>query len=278
LAASIGRHGVKQPILVRERLATVFCEKAPEARVPCEGHERYVFDIIAGERRFRASKIAGLSTIPAIVEDLSDDASEEIAITENVARTDLNPMEEGRAYETLRRRGLDDDEIARRVGVGPETVARRIDLLRLAPELQALVESGQMRSGVAWNLSRLPSEDQFRAMREILKNGLDLAQTGALVSRLIAGEDQTSMFSDVDAPTRTKAAQDARQRLETAIGRAVDAVNAAIDPTTLELIPEAIRGDEQLLYQQLELLERSIRKLQSDVRLAVASGYGERLL
>lgn len=278
LAASIRQHGVKSPLLVRERLATVFCEDHPGKRTACQGHERYVFDIVAGERRYRAAKIAGLETVPVLVEDLSDADAEEIAILENVARQDLNPMEEARAYAALTSRGMEEEDIARRVGCNPSTVRRRIRLLNLAVVVQELVEKGQLQVSVAEQVARLDGEAQHKALQEAIRNGYDSNQARAYVDRVIEHESQSSMFSDAEAPERDAAARDARARLETAIDKAVAAIGAALDPKTLTVLPAAVSGDEDLIEQRLAMLELSVKRLRRGVRVAMAQGRVDRLL
>lgn len=131
LASSIRSRGVIQPIILEER-----------------NDERY--RIVAGERRYRAAKLAGLATVPAIVRPFSEDEKYEIALIENIQREDLNPIEEANGYQTIMDRyGLTQDEIAHRLGKKRSTVANSIRLLRLSEEIQAALIDGRITAGHA---------------------------------------------------------------------------------------------------------------------------------
>jgi ParB family chromosome partitioning protein len=132
LAASIRRHGVLQPLLVSE-----------------DGPDHYL--IVTGERRWRAAKKAGLASVPAVIRERLEDAEQlELALVENLQRRDLTPLEEARAFDHLRSSlGLTQAEIAARVAMDRSTVANALRLLKLAPEIQHLVESGQVSAGHA---------------------------------------------------------------------------------------------------------------------------------
>jgi len=131
LADSIAEHGVIQPIIV--------CESGDGS-----------YDIIAGERRTRAARLAGLSEIPAIVRDYSDRGRLEVSLVENIQRSDLNPMEEALAYKNLMDfSGLSQEELAARVGKNRSTVANSLRLLRLSPEMRASLETGLLSPGHA---------------------------------------------------------------------------------------------------------------------------------
>ena len=135
LAASIGQHGVLQPLLVSEREPG-----------------RYV--LIAGERRWRAARSAGLREVPAVIrERLEEDHLLELALVENLQRSDLTPLEEARAYEQLRSElGLSQAEIAGRVGINRSTVANTLRLLKLPVAVQQMVERGELSAGHARTL------------------------------------------------------------------------------------------------------------------------------
>lgn len=163
LAASIKEHGLIQPILVRKR---------------SQGYE-----IIAGERRWRAAQRAGLKTIDLIVKDLSDPDSFVVALIENIQRDDLNPIELAKAYRQLiDERKMTQDEVADLVGKDRSTVANSLRLMKLPVEVQRQVVAGALSMGHARALLALESEDAMVKMsREILKRGLSVRQVEKLV-------------------------------------------------------------------------------------------------
>jgi ParB family chromosome partitioning protein len=162
LAGSIKQHGVIQPIVVR----------------PMKGaHDCY--EIIAGERRRRAAKLAGLHEVPIVPADVTDSDALEIAIIENVQREDLNPMEEAQGYHALAdefKRSQDD--IARIVGKSRSHVANMMRLTKLPAEVQAYISSGQLSAGHARALIGVP--DPLAAAKRIVEEGLNVRQTEAL--------------------------------------------------------------------------------------------------
>lgn len=153
LAASIKQHGIVQPVIVTQ-----------------EG-DRYT--LVAGERRWRAARLAGLAAIPAIVRSLDAQALTEIALIENLQREDLSPIEEAHAYQALQEEfNLTQAEIAERVGKSRSQIANTLRLLLLHPEVQALVASGELSMGHAKLLLSLASmEDQRRFARQAVEHG-----------------------------------------------------------------------------------------------------------
>ncbi len=141
LTASILRHGVLQPLLVSE-----------------DGPDRYL--IITGERRWRAARKAGLRAVPAVIRERLETADQlELALVENLQRRDLTPLEEARALDSMRSSlGLTQAEIAERVAMDRSTVANALRLLKLAPEIQTLVEEGQLTAGHARTLLAFADE------------------------------------------------------------------------------------------------------------------------
>ncbi len=162
LADSIEEHGVFQPIIVKRSI---------------KGYE-----IIAGERRFRASKMAGKSTIPAIVRDFSDEEMMEIALLENLQREDLNAIEEAMAYRTLQERlGLTQEELAKKVGKSRSHVTNMLGLLRLPEEVKELVTENKLTMGHARMLSKLEDNNQIREMADkIVMEGLSVREVETL--------------------------------------------------------------------------------------------------
>lgn len=170
LADSILEHGVIQPIIV-------------------EAAEGGGFYIIAGERRTRASKLAGLKEIPAIVKSFSDERKLEIALIENIQRADLNPVEEALAYkQIMEMEGLSQEEVAARVGKKRSTVANSLRLLKLPEDMQGSLSSGQISPGHARAiLSVLNPSDQRILFGRIIGSGLSVRATEEAAAELNKG-------------------------------------------------------------------------------------------
>lgn len=158
LADSIKEHGVLQPLIVTKS----------------EGG----YQLIAGERRFQASKLAGLKTVPAVVRDAEEQQKFELAIIENIHRHDLNPIEEARAYRRLSSEfGLSQEEVARKMGKSRSVIANSTRLLQLPVEIQRAVASGSISEGHAKALLSLDNPEKQRALFEmILKDGLTVRE------------------------------------------------------------------------------------------------------
>lgn len=167
LASSIARSGLLQPVVVRR------------------AGDRY--ELIVGERRWRASRQAGLETIPAVIADVDPGDRLELAIVENVQRHDLNPIELACAYRALAERGATQDEIGRRVGKDRSSVANHLRLLELSVEIQEDVETGRLSMGHAKALLQVVEPERRRALRErVLAERLSVRETEQL-GREIAG-------------------------------------------------------------------------------------------
>ncbi len=166
LATSIQAQGVIQPLTVR----------------PMEDGG---YEIIAGERRFRACQLAGLATVPCLVRPMDDAEALAVALVENLQREDLSPMEEARALEALRSTlELTQEALADRVGKSRPAVANALRLLKLPAEVQALVEEGTLSAGHARALLALEQKELIlAAAQEVLRRGLTVRQTEALVKR-----------------------------------------------------------------------------------------------
>ena len=158
LAASIRASGVVQPILVRRR------------------GERY--QIVAGERRWRAAQAAGLASVPVSVREVPDEQLLELALVENVQRQELTPLEEAQAFQRLQAElGLSQDEIARRVGRDRTTIANTLRLLKLPRELRELLSAGRLDAGHARALLALERvEEQLQLGREAARKGLSVRE------------------------------------------------------------------------------------------------------
>lgn len=165
LANSIKEHGVVQPILVRSK---------------GEGYE-----IVAGERRWRASRLAGLKTIPAVVKDFSESQVMEIALIENLQREDLNPIEEAEAYDRLVREfGLTQEDLARRLGKSRSQVANTLRLLNLGEGVRGRVAEGKVSMGHAKLLLSVSDVKRQEALAQAIEaKGLSVRETEVLLRR-----------------------------------------------------------------------------------------------
>ena len=162
LTDSIKNHGIISPILVREM-----------------GLNKY--EVIAGERRLRASKKAGLTTIPCLIDQKKDQDALESALIENLQREDLNAVEEARGYDRLKREfGLTQDEVASSTGKARSTIANSLRLLNLSPKVLDMLSTGQIEKGHAKLLVAMSAEDAERAANNIIKNKLSVKELSGL--------------------------------------------------------------------------------------------------
>jgi len=169
LAASIQRHGVMQPIVVR-RLG---------GNPALQGVQ---YEIVAGERRWRAAKQAGLTHIPAIIRDLPDELAIALALIENIQREDLSPMEQANALQRFHDEfGMSHQEIADAVGKARTTVSNLLRLIGLQPEVKTLLEHGDLDMGHARALLSLDAAAQIEVSREVVSRGLSVRQTEQLI-------------------------------------------------------------------------------------------------
>jgi len=167
LADSITAQGVVQPIVVR----------------PLEGSNR--FEIVAGERRWRASQLAGLHEIPALVRVMDDRTAMSVALIENIQRAQLNPLEEANALNRLLNEfDMTHQDVAEAVGRSRAAVSNLLRLRELDDEVKTYIESGELEMGHARALASLPAETQRKAARQVVANGLSVRSTEALVRSL----------------------------------------------------------------------------------------------
>ena len=179
LADSISQHGIIQPLTVR-KLSSGY------------------YQIIAGERRWRAARLAGLQEVPVIVIEADDCKAAELAMIENLQREDLNPMEEAAGFQSLiESYHMTQEEAAQRVGKSRSAVTNALRLLGLTPSVRKLVEEGKLSAGHARALVPLSPSLQESAANAIVSGGLSVRQTEALVKRLSA-EKKEAQAKDPD--------------------------------------------------------------------------------
>jgi ParB family transcriptional regulator, chromosome partitioning protein len=210
LAESIKSHGIVQPILVRPR------------------GSRY--EVVAGERRWRAAKLAGLTKIPAIVRDVADGDLLEIALVENLQREDLNPIEEAQAYKKLIENvGLTQESLAARVGRDRSYVTNYLRLLKLPDDIQELVKEKRLSTGHARTILGLSHVDlQRRVARQIISNDLSVRATEALVRKSSTTGEPRRSPTRAHADPNIKAAE---TKLRRALGTQVRIVQSAQEGT-----------------------------------------------
>ncbi|MBC7261532.1 MAG: ParB/RepB/Spo0J family partition protein, partial [Chloroflexi bacterium] len=207
LAASIREHGVLQPLIVTE------ISPAGSASGP-----RY--QLVAGERRWRAAMLAGLDVVPVLVKETTPQETLELALVENIQRADLNPLEEANAYRQLMEEfGLTQEQVAERVGRSRVSVTNSLRLLRLPDEIKDALLANRISEGHARALLALPEEHlQLRVLHAIEKQGLSVRQTEEIVRRLAAGEQEQKKAAPQQTP-ETRALED---RFARALGTKVN--------------------------------------------------------
>ena len=199
LADSIREHDIIQPLTVRKL-------------------QSGYYQIIAGERRWRAARMAGLTQVPAIVIEADDRKAMELAMIENLQREDLNPMEEAEGYQTLiQNYHMTQEEAAGRVGKSRSAVANALRLLNLTPAVRKLVEEDKLSAGHARALLPLSPALQEKAAEAVISGGLSVRQTEALAKRLAAEKKK----APASPPAGVDYAAEAQKELSSKLGRGV---------------------------------------------------------
>jgi ParB family chromosome partitioning protein len=228
LAASIRNQGIIQPLVVRRR---------------ADGYE-----LIAGERRWRAAMRAGLSHVPVVLRDASDHEALQLALVENLQREDLNPIEEANGYRRLQEEfRWSQEEMAERVGKSRPAIANSMRLLSLPTEVQQEVSSGNLPAGQARALLGLHNEPLIlSACREVVAKGLSTRETEKLVRHLLLGRKRRRQVPLVDADLRS-----VMEELQRTLG------------TRVRLLPKArsSRGKIEIEYYSLPDLDRIIQTI-----------------
>ena len=195
LADSIREHGIIQPLTVRKL-------------------QSGYYQIIAGERRWRAARMAGLTQVPAIVIEADDRKAMELAMIENLQREDLNPMEEAEGYQTLMQQyNMTQEETAQRVGKSRPAVANALRLLNLCEPVRAMVEDGRLSGGHARALLPLPAKQQETAAAAVLKSELSVRQTELLAKKLMAETPEKPAKDPLSVNYAEEAARELGERL-----------------------------------------------------------------
>ena len=209
LARSISECGVLQPIIVRENKAL-------------EG----TYEIIAGERRWRAARLAGLTEIPAIVLDADDLKAAQLALIENVQREDLNAVEEACGYKALIEKfDLTQEQVAEKVGCSRSSITNALRLLELPGDALDMLERGEISAGHAKALLSLKNEDDIVMLaKRIVAKGLSVRETEATVKRILSAKATVVKERDIQADVYIK---DVEDRASVILGRRVKITNTA---------------------------------------------------
>jgi ParB family chromosome partitioning protein len=230
LAVSIREHGVLEPILVRKRSSGGF-------------------EIIAGERRWRAAQQAGLKEVPIFVHELDDERAFEAALVENLQREDLNPMETARAFQRLvDDYGYTQETIATKVGKERSTVANALRLLKLPEDVAGLIEDGQLSEGHGRALLSAPSVSQMKKLaRSAVGKGWSVREAERQARRAARGDGAPAKKT---ASSKSANVRDLEQRLSRALGS-----TTSVHETGKE------RGQIRINYGSFDELDRLIEKL-----------------
>jgi ParB family chromosome partitioning protein len=228
LAESIGRHGVLQPVVVRER----------------DGD----YELVVGERRWRAARLAGRRTLPAVVKDVAAQDLLELALVENVQRHDLNPIELALAFRTLVDGGATQEQVGERLGIDRSSVANHLRMLELPRELQADVEEGTLSAGHAKALLAVPSPERRRHLRDRIVGESLSVRAAEGIARELAGP----------APERRKSPR--RDAPDPDLAYLIDRLREALQ-TKVRITGTAQRGKLEIEYYGAEELNRIARAI-----------------
>lgn len=235
LVKSIEEHGVIQPVLVRK-----------------SGKN---YELVAGERRFRAAQLAGLKQIPAVVKDLEEDEMLEYAMIENLQREDLNPLEEAEAYKQLMEQfNFTQEKLANRIGKSRPVIANTMRLLSLAPEVQQYLREGRLSAGHARALVPIEEwETQKKAAVRILYEKMTVRETENFISTLsqkpeVIGADKIEKYKKKEVPVDPQII-DIEERLCRQLG------------TRVKIKDKKKRGKIEIEYYSHKELERILEKL-----------------
>ena len=240
LAMSIKEYGVQEPIKVVERAGG--------------------YMIVMGERRYRASKLAEMETIPAIIEELTDAQVEELALLENLQRENLNIIEEAKAFQRLLDRGLSVEELAFKLGFKqPWRITERTSLLNLKTDFQDLVIKGHLSPSQAFEMSRVSGEDQLVVFRKIREGKLDsYEKLRAFVSSLLDTSIEGSLFEIKPLTEKERAVLTS---YELAIDKLVAFLNRSFKDNELLVLKKVLAGNRSENIEKIDLIIKDLQKI-----------------
>jgi len=240
--------------------------------------------IIFGERRWRASKLAGLTEIPARIYDIKDKKElYAIQVAENLARKDMNPIEEANAYKKLYDVGMSYDEIGKRVGVSPLSVQRKLTLTTLIPDIQNLVKNGDLTetNGILIGMAGLKPQYQIEVLKKIMtaSDKLSREELDGIVGRFQQAQNQASLFSLESSDVITSIGQINKQRVEALnkqiaqlLGKVVKAAEKIINNKNYKLAPAVLKEQGKLARtkEELKLLQTYLNAILREIETADA--------
>ena len=270
LAKSIRQHGIIQPLVLRK-----------------VGSK---YEIIAGERRYKASYIAGLTKVPAIVIDLNDNESAEVAIVENIQRKNLSPIEEAKSFKKLLDRGyLTQDELAASMGKTQGAISNKLRLLNLSEDVQDALLNNRISERHARSLLKLEKEDeQVEVLNKIIENRLNVRDTDSLINSMINGEEfvpvsnltvdkkeeakDISSKNSIDLENYFNITDEELNRLKGVIDEEPLKIEDKVVPAIEDKVYPAIENEETLLLEEevdntkRELLQSKIKKFIEELK------------
>ena len=241
-----------------EELAQSICENGllePIVVTPRGGR----FMIIAGERRFRACRLAGLAEAPVRVIEADDRAVAERALLDNLQREDLNLIEEARAYRNLMDLGLSMEEVARKMGFKQTwRVRERLDLLRLHPIYQRYLVDKRLSPSQAYEMSRLPEDGQHLVMKKLEEGRADTYnKLRALVNSLLVAQGrQTAIGQEMSADHKAVG-----ERYDRLIERLAGFIRSSFNPDDLKILPRVVTSSLDVNIQRLDLIAGELHKI-----------------
>ncbi len=252
LAASIQVSGVMQPIIVRPLSGAAAGKNGVATAGDGDGQAAVKYQLIAGERRWLASKLAGKETVPAIVRAVSNEHAVELALIENLQREDLNPMEMAHAFGRLSSEfGLTQEQIAKRTAKDRATIGNYMRLLKLPSSIQAAIEDGYLTFGHAKALLALENfETMGRVAVEVLERGLSVRETEELVKRCLWDAPPAERPTRKTAPRPVDPnVREAERQLEQSLG------------TRVHILDRKGKGKVVIEYSSLEDFDRIVEAL-----------------
>ena len=270
LAKSIRQHGIIQPLVLRK-----------------VGSK---YEIIAGERRYKASYIAGLTKVPAIVIDLNDNESAEVAIVENIQRKNLSPIEEAKSFKKLLDRGyLTQDELAASMGKTQGAISNKLRLLNLSEDVQDALLNNRISERHARSLLKLEKEDeQVEVLNKIIENRLNVRDTDSLINSMINGEefvpvsnltvdkkeeiDDSSSKNSIDLDDYFNITDEELNKLKGIVDEEPLKIEDKVVPAIEDKVYPAIENEETLLLEEevdntkRELLQSKIKKFIEELK------------